>query len=75
MEKKPIKRLTVVLYGACAVIWTVRSVLDFAYDQSMFFKVLDPLCAAIWFLAFCKWLKRYRSKDGQEETGASVGQK
>ena len=66
MDRKPVKRLTVVLYGACAVIWTVKSVLDFVYGESMFFKVMDPLCAAVWFLAFCRWLTRYRSQDAQE---------
>ncbi len=62
--KKP-SLLTVVLYGLCAVIWTLRAILEIAYqtyNDSVFWFVMNMLCAVIWIVAFIVNLKRYRSK-------------
>ena len=56
-------RLTVILFGMCAVIWTIRAILDVAYqtyNDSVFWFVLNVLCAVIWIAAFVVNLKRYR---------------
>lgn len=61
--KKP-ARLTVILYGLCAVVWTLRSIVAVIYKEyeiSAFPFVLSILCTAIWIAAFIKWLIAYRS--------------
>lgn len=66
--KQP-RRLTVILFGTCAVIWTIRAILEVvyqSYNDSVFAFVLNVLCAVIWIAAFVINLKRYRSyKDEQ----------
>ncbi len=66
--KKP-KLSTVILYGLCAVIWTIRvvfAVIYREYDTSVFFFVLNALCAGIWIAAFVKWWIVYRSNTDKE---------
>ena len=61
--KKP-SQLTVVLFGACAAIWTIRAILEVAfqtYRDSVFWFVMNILCAVIWIVAFAVNLKWYRS--------------
>ena len=61
--KKP-SLFTVILFGACAVIWTVRGVFEIiykTYNYSSFWFVLNILCALIWIAAFIVNLKRYYS--------------
>ncbi len=50
------------LYGMCAVIWTVRATLEIVfktYNYSIFWFVMNILCAALWIVAFFVNLKRY----------------
>lgn len=59
--KKP-SRFVVILYGACAVIWTARAVLEVVYQtyyDSVFWFVLNILCALLWIGAFFVSLRRY----------------
>ena len=61
---KKTSRLTVVLIGACAVIWTIRAILEVAYqtyNDSIFWFVMNVLCALVWIGAFAMNLKRYRA--------------
>jgi uncharacterized membrane protein len=61
--KKP-KLVTVILCGLAAAIWTVRAILGVVYQEysdSVFWFVLNVLCAVIWIAAFIKWLIIYRS--------------
>ena len=61
--KKP-SRFVVILYGLCAVIWTIRGMLDIVfktYSDSGFWFVMNILCAVLWIAAFIVSLKRYRS--------------
>ena len=62
------KLVTVILYGLCAVIWTVRTILGVVYkeygDSATLF-VLNILCAVIWIAAFIKWLIKYRSNKNE----------
>ncbi|MBQ3170042.1 MAG: hypothetical protein IJB99_09815 [Clostridia bacterium] len=63
--KKP-SRLTVILFGVCAVIWTIRAILEVAYqtyNDSVFWFILNVLCAVIWIAAFILNLKRYRANE------------
>ena len=65
--KKP-KRITLVLYGICAVIWTLRviqSIVYREYDYAFSFFVLNILTALIWIAAFIRWTLKYRS--GKDE--------
>lgn len=67
---KRTRRPTVILYGACAVIWTVRAVMEIVeqtYRESAFWFILNLLCAALWIGAFIMSLKRYRSDKGRED--------
>lgn len=62
--KEP-KRITLVLYGLCAVIWTIRAILGVVYkeyDYSFGFFILNVLTALIWIAAFVKWMLKYRSR-------------
>lgn len=64
MEKKTVNRIGVILYAVCAVLWTVRAILEViykTYNDSVFLFVLNILCAVVWILAFVVNLKRYRS--------------
>ena len=66
--KQP-RRLTVILFGACAVIWTIRAILEVVYqtyNDSVFWFVLNVLCAVIWIAAFVVNLKRYRSNKDEQ---------
>lgn len=61
--KKP-NLLTVMLVALCAIIWSIRAVLEVilqTYNDSIFWFVLNVLCAVIWVIAFFINLKRYRS--------------
>ena len=61
--KKP-SHFVVILYGICAVLWTVRDILEIVfktYNDSVFWFVLNMLCAALWIDFFIVNLKRYRS--------------
>ncbi len=66
---KKTKLFTVILYGLCAVVWTLRVILDIVYkqyDSAFAFFILRVLTAFIWIAAFVRWLLKYRSeKDGQ----------
>lgn len=66
--KKP-KRSTIILYGLCAVIWTLRAIFAVIYreyDDSVFLFVLNILCSVIWLVTFIKWLIIYRSNTDEE---------
>lgn len=57
-------QLSVTLYALCAVLWTIRAILEVAhktYNDSVFWFVMNLLCAAVWIVAFLVNLKRYRS--------------
>ena len=63
--KKP-DRLTVILFGVCAVLWTIRAVYEVAhqtYNDSVFWFILNVLCSVIWIAAFIAYLKRYRANE------------
>ena len=54
--KKP-KRITLVLYGLCAVIWSLRVIIGVMYkeyDYSFGFFILNVLVALVWIAAFVK---------------------
>jgi len=60
--KKP-SLTAVILFGVCAVLWTIRAVFEVAnqtYHDSVFWYVFSILCAVIWIAAFVANLKRYR---------------
>ena len=62
--KKP-KRITLVLCGLCAVIWSLRVIIGVMYkeyDYSFGFFILNVLAALVWIAAFVKWMLKYRSK-------------
>lgn len=56
--------LTVVLFGACAVIWTIRGIYEIiyqTYNDSIFWFVINILCAIVWITVFVVHWKGYRS--------------
>ena len=63
-------KTTVILYGLCAVIWSVRAILDVvyqAYSDSLFWCCMNSACAILWIVSFFVTFKRYRStKDEQD---------
>lgn len=57
-----------VLYGICAVIWMLRSILDLidhTYEDSIIIFVLNALCAVIWTVGFILYLRRYLASKKQ----------
>ena len=53
-----------VLYGICAVIWMLRSILDLinrTYEDSIVIFILNALCAVIWTAGAVLYLRRYLS--------------
>jgi len=67
---KKTSRSTVILFGVCAVIWTVRAVVDVfnqIYNESIFLFMLDWLCALLWVAAFVGILRKYRSAQADTE--------
>ncbi|MEY8440662.1 hypothetical protein D3Z39_09550 [Anaerotruncus colihominis] len=63
--KEP-KRITLVLYGLCAVIWTLKVVFSVVYKEYDYF-ILNALIAIIWIAAFIRWTIRYRSEKGERK--------
>ncbi len=63
--KKP-RRITLVLYGLCAILWTIRVILGAVraeYDSSPNLFLLNVLTALIWIVAFARWFRKYRSEE------------
>ena len=61
---KNVSRLSVILCASCAVIWMDRVILEVVYqtyNNSVFWFVMNILCAVLWMVAFIVNLKRYRS--------------
>ena len=55
----------VILYGICAVIWTLRAILEIVYqtyNDSVFWFALNTLCSPLWIIAFILCLKSFLSK-------------
>lgn len=66
----------VVLYGICAVIWTVRAVVEIiykTYQDSMLMFILSMLCAVVWVVAFLASLMKYRA--GRDENPCNTENK
>lgn len=64
-NNKP-NKATVVIYGVCAVIWTIRAIFEIAYqtfNDSVFWFLLNVLCAVVWIAAFIVNMKKYRSNN------------
>ena len=67
MEKP--KKITVILYGVCAVIWILRVVfeeIEKEYHDSIFFFVINILCAVLWSGAYIKWFRLFRLNNKQK---------
>lgn len=66
-EKRAASLTSLILEGICAVIWTVRAILEIifrTYRSSVFWFVLNLLCAVLWIVSFLVNFKRYRSASG-----------
>lgn len=66
-EKRAASLTSLILAGICAVIWTVRAILEIifqTYRSSVFWFVLNLLCAVLWIVSFLVNFKRYRSSSG-----------
>lgn len=67
-DKKVSDGTMAVLYGICAVIWMLRSILDLidrTYEDSIIIFVLNALCAVIWTVGFILYLRRYLASKKQ----------
>lgn len=56
--------IVVALYGLCAVIWTVKSILDIYYKTYLnngFVFALDVHCSIVWIIAFVILIIRYKA--------------
>lgn len=60
--KKKTSIVVVILYGMCAVIWTVKSFIDIyykTYTDNGFVFAMDVLCSILWIISFVILLRRY----------------
>ena len=65
--KKP-KVYTLILYGLCAVAWTLRvvfGIINKEYDSDSVFFILNVLITLIWIAALIRWTMKYRSEKGE----------
>lgn len=72
---KKISRLNLILFGSCAVIWTIRAVLEAVhqtYQDSVFWFVMNMLCAVLWIAAFIVNMYRYRAQNSQDRKDRAV---
>lgn len=61
--KQP-SQLSVILYVLCAVVWTIRAIIEVAYktyNDSIFWFAINMVCAVMWIVVSIVNLKRYRS--------------
>ena len=61
--------LSVVLFGLCAVIWSVKAiyeVINTPYSTTPTLLTLDMVCALCWIVAFAVSIKRYRSNKDEK---------
>ena len=68
LDMKKTKRITLILYGLCAIVWTLRVIFGIVYkeyDYDSVFFILDVLTALIWIAAFIRWTIKYRSEKGE----------
>ena len=66
---KKISLLSVVLFGLCAVIWTIKAiykVISMPYPTTPFLLFSDVVCAICWIVAFIIQLKRYTKFKNKE---------
>ena len=66
--KKP-SRFSLMLYGACAVIWIIKVIGDLV-NQTIYVPgsrfVLNVICAVVWIACFIVNLKRYLSNQKEQ---------
>ena len=70
MMKKP-KDSTLVIYGACALIWTVLALSKFIHytqDDPLLIPLLFSLCALLWLVAFVERWRKNPSKQQDDPT-------
>lgn len=66
---KKLKDPTLVIYGACTVIWTLLALSKFlqrSEDDSLLIPLLFTLCALLWLVTFVARWRTNRSK--QQDT-------
>lgn len=75
--KKP-KDSALVIYGACALIWTTLTLTKiprYMEDNSIILLILNAVCAVLWIVAFvlrCRELRRNQQTNAtQEQEGES----
>lgn len=71
--KKP-KDPTLVIYGACALIWTILTLMKipgYMQDNSIILLILNAVCAVLWIIAF---MLRYRELRRNQQTNSTQKQ-
>lgn len=71
--KKP-KDSVLVIYGACALIWTILTLTKiprYMEDNSIILLILNAVCAVLWIVAF---VLRYRELRRNQQTNATQEQ-
>lgn len=55
----------VIIYGICAAIWLVKTIIDFIAMANTIILVLDVACDVVWIAAFILMFIQYK-KDKKE---------
>ena len=61
--------ISVIMYGACAVLWTIKVILDVVNQTNYvpgFWFVINVICAVLWIACFVVNLKRYLSNKEEQ---------
>lgn len=57
-------RKTFVVYAACAILWTIITIISIvkkSCEHSLLLFMMNALCAVLWYIVFFVELKRNRS--------------
>lgn len=71
---KKSKDATLVIYGACALIWTILTLMKiprYTQDNSIILLILNAACAVLWIVAF---VIRYRELRRNQQTNSTKKQ-
>jgi len=63
-EKQSVSLFVVIINCLCAVLWTVNCVRGLMNGNM---RVLDVVCAMVWWICAAVWLKRYWTQNNCEE--------
>ncbi len=73
-NNRKITKSFLVLYGLCAFIWWVSTILKFSLGTTGWDAGLSVFCAVLWTIVFIVWIRRYKNQqENQKEHNSEKG--